>query len=98
MAGFRVRAYRIVRDLRTNQATRTHVDDTYPATTQIWRVGTGPASDARLPEGDTHGEYTADEYLSVTQGAGVEGTQAVRRAGRTGTPGWTAAMGMPQPE
>jgi hypothetical protein len=59
----------------------------------------GPAPEGFVaPEGDTHPEYTADAYLSVTQGAGVEGTQIVRRAGQSGSPGWTARMGFPQVE
>ena len=96
--GFRVRTWRIVRDVATSQAVRTHAEDTYPATQQIWRVGSGgPAPEGFVPpEGDTHAEYTADAYLSVTQGAGVEGTQIIRRAGQSGTPGWTARMGFPQ--
>jgi vancomycin resistance protein YoaR len=96
--GFRLRRWRIVRDLATNQAIRTSAEDVYPPTTQIWRVGSGSAPPAGYvpPEGDTHGEYTADEYLSVTQGAVVDGTQIVRRAGRSGFAGWTAQMGFPQ--
>lgn len=96
--GFRITRWRIVRDVATNQAVRTHWEDVYPPTTQIWRVGAGgqPAADFVAPEGDTHAEYTADEYLSVIQGVGVEGTQIIRRAGRSGSPGWTARMGYPQ--
>ncbi len=98
--GFQITRWRIVRDVDTNQATRQHWEDTYPPTTQIWRVGTGgqAPADYSAPAGDTHGEYTADGYLSVTQGVGVEGTQIVRRAGRSGTFGWTAQMGFPQPD
>lgn len=98
--GFRVTSWRIVRDVPANQAVRTHYEDVYPPTQQIWRVGTGPAAPEGYepPPGDDHAEYTADEYLSVVQGVGVEGTQIVRRAGRTGLPGWTARMGYPQAE
>lgn len=98
--GFRLTRWRIVRDVATNQAARARFEDVYPPTTQIWRVGTGGTRprDYVAPEGDTHGEYTADEYLSVIQGAGVEGTQIIRRAGRSGLPGWTARLGYPQPD
>ena len=47
------------------------------------------------PAGDTHGEYTADEFTVMTQGAGIEGTTTVRRRGRFGEPGWTERSGMP---
>jgi hypothetical protein len=98
--GFEITRWRIVRDVQTNQAVRTHSEDVYPPTTQIWRVGTGGPAPAGyvVPEGDTHMEYTADEYLSVIQGAGVDGTQVIRRAGRSGTYGWTARLGFPQPD
>lgn len=98
--GFRVTRWRIVRDVARNQAVRTRSEDVYPPTTQIWRVGTGGQAPEGYvpPEGDTHGEYTADEYLSVIQGVGVEGTQIVRRAGRSGMPGWTERMGYPRPD
>ncbi len=95
--GFGLTTWRILRDVRTNQAIRTRDESSYPPTTQIWRVGTGglPPEGYVPPEGDTHGEYRADEYLVATQGPGVDGTQHVRRAGRTGTPGWTEREGMP---
>lgn len=97
--GFTVTSFRIIRDLAVNQATRTSSSDTYPPTTQIWRVGTGAAAPEgyAAPEGDTHGEYTADEYLELSQGTGVRGTRIIRRAGRSGAAGWTARMGFPQP-
>ncbi len=100
VAGFRVRTWRTIRDLATNQAVRTHRVDTYPPTQQIWRVGSGGAPPAVYvaPEGDTHAEYTADEYLTVVQGIDIEGLEIIRRAGRSGTPGWTARMGFPQVE
>lgn len=97
--GFTVTWFRIVRDLETNQAVRTRARDVYPPTQHLWTVGAGGQAppDFVPPEGDTHGEYTADAYLEVTQGEGVQGTRIVRRAGRSGTPGWTEQMGMPQP-
>lgn len=71
------------------------MEDVYPPTTQIWHVGTGGAAPAGFvrPPDDEHPEYTADEYLEMTQGVGVEGTQEVRRAGRTGARGWTVRAG-----
>lgn len=98
--GFTVTNFRIVRDTERNVAVRTRVEDTYPPTTQIWRVGAGGVrpTDFTPPEGDTHMEYTADGYLEVSQGVGVRGTQTIRRAGRTGSYGWTERMGFPQPD
>lgn len=91
--GFRVARYRVIRDVERNQARRERGEDSYPATDRIVRVGTGPAATPGYvaPEGDTHGEYTTDEYLVATQGATVTGTEIVRRGGRTAEPGWTGA-------
>ena len=47
------------------------------------------------PEGDQHLEYTADEILSASSGATVDGLEIARRAGRTGEPGWIVRAGMP---
>jgi vancomycin resistance protein YoaR len=93
--GFRIERWRIVRDMRRNQAVREAMSDVYPPTTEIWRVGTGdPApEDYEPPPGDTHPEYTADEYLSMTQGDGVAGTLEQRAAGCCGAPGWTVRAG-----
>ena len=98
MPGFRATRFRIVRDVDRNQAVRQHVEDTYPPTDQIWRVGTGapPEPDYVTPEGDTHAEYTADEYLSATTGAGVPELEITRRAGRTALAGWTSAFIAPR--
>ena len=98
--GFRVTRFRVIEDPRTNQSIRQRMtSDTYPSTTQIWAHGTGPAAapGSPAPTGDSHGEYRADEYTVMTQGLGVEGTAEVHRGGSTGTPGWTAHEGMPQP-
>ena len=98
--GFAVSRWRMRRDVRTNVTTRDRSEDRYPPTTQVWRVGTGPAAaaDYEVPAGDDHGEYTADEYTVMTQGPDLAETQTVRRAGRTGTPGWTTREGMPPSE
>lgn len=97
--GFVVSTWRVLRDVEHNRARSQATNDRYPPTQQIWRVGSGgPAPEGyEPPSGDTHGEYTADEYLITSQGLGVEGTTTTRRAGRTGTNGWTARLGMPQP-
>ncbi len=89
--GFRLRRWRIVRDVGSNQAIRQRMTDAYPPTTQIWRAGTGPAAAPGFvpPAGDQHPEYVADEYLVMTQGPGVDGTQESKRGGRYGTSGWT---------
>lgn len=91
--GFRIVRDRVVRDVEHNQARRQRHEDSYPPTDRIVRLGTGPAAPpgARTPEGDAHPEYTTDEYLVATQGAGVTGMDIVRRGGHTATPGWTTA-------
>ncbi len=95
--GFVVSRWRLRRDVHTNITTREMSSDRYPPTTQIWRVGTGgpKPDDYEPPAGDEHDEYTADEYTVMTQGPGIEETETIRRAGRTGTPGWTVRQGMP---
>jgi vancomycin resistance protein YoaR len=98
--GFHITRFRIVRDVAHNQARRVRWEDIYPPTEQIWRVGTGPAlaAGATLPEGDSHPEYTADELLSASFGAGVNDLEITRRAGTSGTPGWLVQAGMPSAE
>lgn len=100
VAGFEITTWRILRDVHTQQAVRERSESEYPPTTQIWRVGIGgPAPEGyEAPAGDQHNEYRADEYLTATQGPGIEGIQHVRRAGRTGAPGWTVRQGMPPVE
>lgn len=95
--GFVVSRWRLRRDVHTNVTTREMSTDRYPPTQQIWRVGTGgpKPEDYEPPAGDEHDEYTADEYTVMTQGPGIEDTETIRRAGRTGTPGWTVRQGMP---
>lgn len=98
--GFELTRWRIIRDVNTRQAVRERLEDAYPPTTQIWRVGTGGTAPADYtpPAGDRHLEYTADEYLSLTNGAGLEEPIEVRRAGRTGSYGWTVRAGYPASE
>ena len=97
VAGFRVTRWRVRRDPARNHARRQRMPvDTYPPTPQLWRVGTGDEAPEGYapPLGDRHPEYTADEYTELSQGVGVDGILVVRRAGRTGRPGWTVRAGM----
>lgn len=93
--GFRITRYRTVRDLERNQAVRERAEDAYPATEEIWRVGSGPAAPVGyvVPAGDTHGEYLADQYLSASVGVGTEDAMDIARTGgRTAVVGWTRAL------
>ena len=103
--GFRVQKHRILRD--GPFAVRERTVDSYPPTAQIVRVGTGDSSgDAVSILDDQHPEYTADEYLTVTQGPGIL-TRGVERdvpggpmvenrvPGKTGKSGWTVTAGFP---
>lgn len=101
--GFKLHRYRIVRE--GPYAVRERWNDTYPPTNQIIRVGTATdlPKDAPKPEDDQHPEYTADEYLTVTQGPDIRaskpgeaggGTIESREAGKTGEVGWTQKAGM----
>ena len=98
--GFKLHRYRIVRE--GPFAVRERWNETYPPTNQIIRVGTGTDKELLAPEDDQHPEYTADEYLTVTQGPDVRtaknepggGTTESREAGKTGEVGWTQKAGM----
>jgi vancomycin resistance protein YoaR len=94
--GFEVTRFRVVRDEQTGVATRDRNTDTYPATEQLIRVGSGPelAEGAELPRNDPHPEYIADEVLVATQGPGINGTREERTTGRTGSYGWTLRENM----
>jgi vancomycin resistance protein YoaR len=96
--GFRNELARILKDAEGNELSTEKREDYYPPTSQIWRVGAGPKAtpDFVPPLGDTHAEYRADEYLEMAQGAGIRGTTELKRAGRTGAPGWTEREGMPK--
>ncbi len=69
--GFRTHRYRIVREGAF--AVRERWNDTYPATSQIIRVGTAETGDADGVSDDPHPEYVADEYLVLLQGPDVKG-------------------------
>lgn len=87
--GFKVRRYRVVRE--GVNAVREKTFDTYPPTQQIVHIGTGADVSGGKPGSDEHPEYVADEYLTITQGAGGpgDGMDEVRVAGKTGTKGWS---------
>ncbi|MCL2823581.1 MAG: VanW family protein, partial [Polyangiaceae bacterium] len=101
--GFKVQKHRILRN--GPFAVRERTVDSYPPTAQIIRVGTGTTGTA-TGQDDSHLEYTADEYLMVTQGPGIL-TRGVERdvpggpmienrtPGKTGKPGWMQAAGFP---
>jgi len=101
--GFKTTSSRVVRD--GAYALRYRWSDTYPPTTQIINVGTGPRDLEVKAADDNHPEYVVDEYLVITQGpdirtpgvAGPEpggGTVESREPGRTGERGWTEKAGM----
>jgi vancomycin resistance protein YoaR len=99
VAGFEVTSFRLIRAPGSETLVRERRHDVYPPTTQIWRVGRGPAAPPgyKPPPPDSHGEYSADEYLILSMGPSTQGPQEVlRHAGRSGAPGWTAREGMPQ--
>ncbi|MEZ4301240.1 MAG: VanW family protein [Polyangiaceae bacterium] len=100
--GFRTTSSRVVRD--GAYAVREKWTDSYPPTSQIVNVGTGPSDLQREPKDDSHPEYTVDEYLTVTQGPDIRtpgtsgpeaggGTVENREPGKTGSQGWYAKSG-----
>ncbi len=97
--GFKVTVFRIVR--KGAYAVRTKVRDHYPPTMQIIKVGTGPEDKKSRLRDDRHREYTADEYLVMTQGPkiglrrGQAGMVESRVPGKTGRRGWQKEEGMP---
>jgi vancomycin resistance protein YoaR len=97
--GFEITTFRVVVDEQTRVARRERGTDKYPPTTQIWRVGTGgePGPDFVPPKSDTHPEYVADEFMTATEGPGIDGIQVTATAGRTGAFGWTEREGLRKP-
>ncbi|MFT3774728.1 MAG: VanW family protein [Minicystis sp.] len=101
--GFRTSSSRVVRD--GAYATREKWSDSYPPTTQIIHIGTGPKDEAAKYQDDAHPEYVVDEYLVVTQGPDIRtptasgpepggGTVESREPGKTGEYGWTERQGL----
>lgn len=97
--GFKISRWRVIENVAVHQSFREHMEDTYPATTQIWRVGSGGPAPAGFvaPPGDAHPEYVADEYLITTEGVGIEGLVETRRPGRSGAYGWSSRPGYDAP-
>lgn len=97
--GFRSTRFRVLRDDRLGAAVRERSTDTYPPTTQIWRIGTGGESDLDFTtaKNDAHPEYVTDEVLSATQGPDTQGIEVISTPGRTGTPGWIEREGLRRP-
>lgn len=102
--GFRTTSSRVVRD--GAYAVREKWTDSYPPTQQIINVGTGPSDLKTAGHDDNHPEYTADEYMTVTQGPDIKtpgatgpeaggGTVENREPGKTGSQGWYAKAGFP---
>ncbi|HEX2675269.1 MAG TPA: VanW family protein [Polyangiales bacterium] len=94
--GFKITRFRVIEDLKNHSALRERTTDSYPPTTQLWRVGTGnePAPGFERPKNDAHPEYVADEYLAVSQSPEQGTFEVAREPGRSGTFGWTEREGM----
>lgn len=101
--GFKTTSSRVVRD--GAHAVRYRWADSYPPTTQIFNVGSGPKELTAEAKDDDHPEYIVDEYLVVTQGpeihtpgvSGVEpggGTIESREPGKTGERGYYEKLGL----
>ncbi|MGK4001843.1 VanW family protein [Sorangium sp. So ce1036] len=101
--GFKTTSSRVVRD--GAYAVREKWSDSYPPTTQIIHVGSGPRDLQVKATDDNHPEYLADEYLVVTQGPDIRtpgatgpepggGTVESREPGFTGMRGWTERAGI----
>jgi vancomycin resistance protein YoaR len=100
--GFKTTSSRVVRD--GAYAVREKWTDSYPPTQQIIHVGTGPSDLTATAKDDNHPEYTADEYMTITQGPDIRtpgapaaepggGTVENREPGKTGSQGWYAKAG-----
>jgi hypothetical protein len=93
--GFKISRFRIIRNDVTHVSVRERMQDNYPPTTQLWRIGTGrePRADFERPRNDPHPEYVADEHLQMSQNE--HGSYDVMRAaGRTGSYGWIEREGL----
>jgi vancomycin resistance protein YoaR len=90
--GFKITRYRILRE--GPFAVREKASDTYPPTSQIWRVGTGDPNPKFEQVDDEHPEYVADDYLTISQGPDVkDGMLESRVPGKYGTHGWMVRGG-----
>lgn len=109
--GFKITRERVVRegaaDASANPPRRETTTDSYPPTTQVWRVGTGERTLKNESSDDEHPEYVVDEELTLTQGPDVVDprrraadakepggpTVEAREPGKYGTHGWTVRLG-----
>lgn len=101
--GFKITRDRVIRE--GDDVRREHTTDSYPSTTQIWRIGTGDGSSPVEVADDAHPEYVVDEELTLTQGPDVVDprrnavpvpggpTVEAREPGKYGTRGWTVRLG-----
>jgi vancomycin resistance protein YoaR len=90
--GFKITRYRILRE--GGLAVREKSTDTYPPTSQIWRVGSGDPNPKFVGGNDEHPEYVADDYLTISQGPDVRDEMLESRiAGKYGTHGWMVREG-----
>ncbi len=88
--GFKITRWRVLREGTLSM--REHRTDYYPPTPELWRVGKGPDDPKFEPHDDEHPEYLADEFLTMSEGAGPELTES-RTPGKTGNVGWTVREG-----
>jgi vancomycin resistance protein YoaR len=107
--GFKITRERFVRDGATGDAPprRETTTDSYPPTTQVWRIGTGERTLKSEATDDDHPEYIVDEELTLRQGPDVVDphhhatststpggpTVESREPGKFGTRGWTVRLG-----
>jgi hypothetical protein len=94
--GFRLHRYRTIRS--GSHTVREKWRDIYPPTSQVIRIGTGPATLEKGKSVNTP-EYLADEVLILTQRRPTDGQPGEhaenREPGKFGEKGWTRNAGMP---
>lgn len=109
--GFKITRERVIREGSADSGgppRRESTTDSYPPTTQVWRIGTGERTLKSDASDDEHPEYVVDEELTLTQGPDVvdprrhasqeaQGsggpTVEAREPGKYGTHGWTVRLG-----
>ena len=102
--GFKITRERTIREPGVPEPRRDETKDSYPPTTQIWRVGTGDSNVKSEANDDEHPEYVVDEELTLAQGPDVVdphhsspipggATVESREPGKYGTHGWTVRLG-----
>lgn len=92
--GFDLRMYRILHE--GSHAVREVVNDRYPPTSQVVRMGTSTTSVSARSSSDPQPEYLADELLVLVQESDPEARPVeTRTPGRFGRRGWTKEIGAP---